>query len=218
MKNLEQCSPEKLAYWYFRLNGFLTIPNFVVHLEESFHKQGRRQATDVDVLGVRFPFRKELPEEKEPMKDDEKWTNKNKITFVLAEVKTGHKVQFNESWSNSEYIKRILYCIGALKDDSEIEKCAELLTKDGFYENNDFCFHFCLICQETNQNLSQKKAILITWKEIAKFIYERFRKYHLQKSSHPQWDNCGDKLFKLAISSKNFDDFILKLKISFQLK
>ena len=25
--------PEKVAYWYFRLNGFLQIENFVVHPE-----------------------------------------------------------------------------------------------------------------------------------------------------------------------------------------
>ena len=26
-------NPEKVAYWYFRLNGFLQIENFVVHPE-----------------------------------------------------------------------------------------------------------------------------------------------------------------------------------------
>jgi hypothetical protein len=27
----ERLDPEKVAYWYFRLNGFLQIGNFVVH-------------------------------------------------------------------------------------------------------------------------------------------------------------------------------------------
>ena len=26
-----QLDPEKVAYWYFRLNGYLQIENFVVH-------------------------------------------------------------------------------------------------------------------------------------------------------------------------------------------
>jgi hypothetical protein len=46
---------EKLVYWYLRLNGFLTIENFVVHPDQS-----REQRTDVDIIGVRFPFRAEL--------------------------------------------------------------------------------------------------------------------------------------------------------------
>lgn len=163
---------EQLAYWYFRLNGFLTIPNLVVHLEKFFHEQGHRQGTDVDILGVRFPFRKELPEEAEPMKDDEIFEEKSKITFILAEVKTGLRdIKFNDAWNNPETIKRILYCIGALKTDEEIEKCAESLIREGYYgDNEEFCFYFCLVSHEKNQDL-------ITWEEIAKFIYNRFSKY-----------------------------------------
>ena len=46
--------PEKVAYWYFRLNGYLQIENFVIH-------PGRRggQRTDADLLAVRFPHRAE---------------------------------------------------------------------------------------------------------------------------------------------------------------
>jgi hypothetical protein len=70
---------EKLTYWYFRLNGFLTIPNFVVHPD-----RGREQGTDVDILGVRFPYRAELLEN--PMSDDEVFTTKDKPYIVIAEV------------------------------------------------------------------------------------------------------------------------------------
>jgi hypothetical protein len=59
--------PEKVAYWYLRLNGFLQIENFVIH-------PGRcvGQRTDADLLAVRFPYRAEFlvnhPEN--PMPDD----------------------------------------------------------------------------------------------------------------------------------------------------
>ena len=46
--------PEKVAYWYFRLNGFLQIENFVVHPER---RGGQR--TDADLLAVRFRHRAE---------------------------------------------------------------------------------------------------------------------------------------------------------------
>lgn len=47
-------SPERLAYWYFRLNGFLTTENFIVHPDE-----GKDQRTDADLLAVRFQHRAE---------------------------------------------------------------------------------------------------------------------------------------------------------------
>jgi hypothetical protein len=46
--------PEKVAYWYFRLNGFFQIENFVVH---PARRGGQR--TDADLLTVRFPHRAE---------------------------------------------------------------------------------------------------------------------------------------------------------------
>ena len=45
--------PEKVAYWYFRLNGFLQIENFVVHPE----RRGS-QRTD-DLLRFRHSFRRQ---------------------------------------------------------------------------------------------------------------------------------------------------------------
>jgi hypothetical protein len=64
---VERLDPEKVAYWYFRLNGFLQVENFVVH-------PGRRgsQRTDADLLGVRFLHRAEfLLHHPEPLRDDE---------------------------------------------------------------------------------------------------------------------------------------------------
>jgi hypothetical protein len=50
----DRLDPEKVAYWYFRLNGFFQIENFVVHPE----RRGT-QRTDADLLAVRFPHRAE---------------------------------------------------------------------------------------------------------------------------------------------------------------
>ena len=41
---------EQLAYWFFRLNGCLTIVNFLVHGE----RRGR-EGTDADILAIRLP-------------------------------------------------------------------------------------------------------------------------------------------------------------------
>lgn len=42
--------PERIAYWYLRLNGFFVIENFVHHAVS-----GERRAADLDLLAVRLP-------------------------------------------------------------------------------------------------------------------------------------------------------------------
>src|SRR5262245_2650360 len=44
---------ETLAYWYFRLNGFFLIQNFVLHRGVEAEKIHR--TADTDMLGVRPP-------------------------------------------------------------------------------------------------------------------------------------------------------------------
>jgi hypothetical protein len=86
---------EDLAYWYLRLNGFLTIPNFVVHPDI-----GAEQRTDVDVLGVRFPHRRELL--LRPMADDKPFVDvRDRAYLVLAEVKRG-QCRRNGPWTDAD--------------------------------------------------------------------------------------------------------------------
>jgi hypothetical protein len=47
---------EHLAQWYLRLNGFMTINDYVLHNDQKPYGQ----RTDADIFGVRFPLRKEL--------------------------------------------------------------------------------------------------------------------------------------------------------------
>lgn len=81
-----QVLPERLAFWFLRLNGFLTIPNFIVHPERPREDRAYPQQTDVDVLGVRFPFRAE--NRMRPMPDFELFAAEKRPMVVLSEVKT----------------------------------------------------------------------------------------------------------------------------------
>lgn len=83
---------EELAYWYFRLNGFLTIQNFIVHDERKAN-----QRTDVDILGVRFPFRSEIN-----MEDDAWFTKVSaKPLYIITELKTG-LCNLNGPWKSPD--------------------------------------------------------------------------------------------------------------------
>lgn len=118
-----QINPENLAYWYFRLNGFFTITNFIVHPE-----MGIGQRTDVDIFGVRFPYRQELLYS--PMEDEFIFTRFQKPYIIIAEVKTD-RCSLNGPWTNSHLgnMQRVLRSFGALCPDN-IDAIADQLYRN----------------------------------------------------------------------------------------
>jgi len=112
MDKRHQIDPEKLAYSYFRLNGCLTIENFVIHPD-----WGRTQRTDIDLIAVRFPHRAELLHK--PMRDnDNTFADRTRIRVIFAEVKTG-TCNLNGPWINRKRknMQRALRAIGAFPKD-----------------------------------------------------------------------------------------------------
>ena len=185
---------EKLAYWYFRLNGFLTIKNFVVH-----PNSGSQQETEIDIIAARFPYRTELPENEHPMQDDEYLILKpNKIRIVLAEVKA-RRCRVNPAWINpdKENMPQIISALGPFKGETVMPVSDEIY-KHGYYEDNNFLLSLCCLGQEENLNIHDQfpKVLQLTWNHVLSFIYDRFNKYEIYKRQHQQWDSTGQKLFK----------------------
>ena len=194
---------EYLAYWYLRLNGFLTIPNFVVHPDT-----GRNQETDVDVLGVRFPHRAENLNN--PMKDDVYFTRvRNKSLVIIAEVKK-RQCDLNGPWTNPgrQNMLRILRAIGAFPEP-ESDCVAATLYEQGFYESQLYYVSLLCLGGERNNELATRysKVPQILWPEVLGFIYRRFHEYRNQKVSHPQWDTTGQKLWNIYEQSDDEGQF-----------
>lgn len=198
-----EISSEQLAYWYLRLNGFLTIPNFVVHPDH-----GSNQETDVDVLGVRFPYRAENLQR--PMKDDPRFTRVREKSFIaIAEVKSG-RCALNGPWTNPERqnMLRVLRAVGAFPQ-IEVELAAMSLYETGRYQCQ--LYYVSLVCfgSASNPDVGERYPHVpqILWSEVLAFIYNRFREYKRQKASHPQWDEYGASLWKAFEISRNKDEF-----------
>ena len=194
---------EHLAYWYLRLNGFLTIPNFVVHPD-----RGSDQKTEVDVLGVRFPHRAENLEN--PMVDDGHLTTVcDKPFVIIAEVKSGNE-PFNESWTNPERrnMLRIVRAIGTFPE-CECGLVADALYDEGRYENELYHVSLLWFGRECNHEVAEdySKVPQILWPEVLEFIYRRFHKYEDQKVSHPQWDEPGRELWNIYKDSQGEGQF-----------
>lgn len=201
--------PEKVAYWYFRLNGFLQIENFIVH-------PGRRgsQRTDADLLAVRFPHRAEfLFDHPEPMRDDEATLclSSGAIDVVIAEVKTKQPCAVNGPWTaeERENVHRVLAAIGCVPRDT-IDMAATGIYRNGIYEDRTLRIRLIAVGGARSSELAERfpQVIQVTWPQILDFIWHRLRTYRNQKTQVQQWNGQGLLLKRLADGSAAANDFI----------
>lgn len=182
-------TPERLAYWYLRLNGFLTIENFVVHPDA-----GSNQRTDADLLAVRFKHRAELLENS--MQDDPLVAECNAYAnVIIAEVKT-RQCALNGPWTREEdqNIQRVLKAIGCL-DEDEISVASEALYRSGEFVKNRASIRLMAFGDRENSEL-RSAATQILFDQMIRFIYERLAAYEQQKRSVGNWAPDGEFLRK----------------------
>lgn len=202
--------PEKLAYWYFRLNGFLTTVNFVVHPDKE-----RWQRTDADILGVRFPHRAELF--LDPMPDDKPFARiKTKPYVVIAEVKTS-ECKLNGPWTKPERenMQRVLRAIGLFPLET-VDEVAKSIYDSGVWENEDYFLSLVCVGAAKSRQVENRfpRVPQITWEYILEFIFDRFTDYRRQKADHQQWDEIGKVLFRRVGRVSNKRQFIESVEIS----
>ena len=201
---------EELAYWYLRLNGCLTIKNFVVHPDNSGSAR-----TDVDILAVRFPFRMELYPN--TMIDDDVFTNnEKKLYIIITEVKL-KQCHWNGPWTDPDRqnMQRVLRAIGAL-NQKEIDDATISLYRNGYFENSEYFISLFCIGGEKNNELATNfpKVPQKLWSEILTFIFNRFSKYNGQKAHHKQWEGGGGTLWNCYKKNRNsLENFIDNIQI-----
>ncbi|MDK2977465.1 MAG: hypothetical protein PWP52_179 [Bacteroidales bacterium] len=209
---------EKLAYWYFRLNGFLGNDSYIIHrqLQSSDH------ATDIDYIGVRFMHRKELFENNDNwMKDDEnsklfQYYPKGKIFICLAEIKKSTP-KINKTWTDESKntLIQLLLSVGCISH-KKIQKVVFSLQKKGFCNIYKNYITFIAIGDFNESSIvPYEKIPIISWKEILNFIYYRFKDYKIEKSNLKEWSNFGEikkvkeKIFKCGSFEEFYDSINL---------
>jgi len=204
-------NPERLAYWYLRLNGFLLLEDFIIHPDV-----GRDQRTDIDLLGVRFFHRAENCIR--PMQDDPKITECNKLcNVIITEVKRG-QCALNGPWTNPENrnIHRILNAIGCIPR-SKIKMAAKNLYESGCYQYRDISCQVIAI-GDSPGNIVIPNVPQILFTDIIEFIFNRFRDYQEQKASVGNWSLDGQKLKELAYENHEKTEFEKQVRNFFCLR
>jgi len=187
-------TPEELGYWFLRLNGFLTIPNFIVHPDDA-----SGQHTDIDLIGVRFPFRSELL--RNPMPDFPLFTSIENVPYIVfAEVKQG-ECGLNRALLHrgNQNVIRVLRAIGVFPED-DIEQMAECMYDNGVCATDNYVVSFLCIGDSENERLREQYPNIpqIRWVEIFDFFVKRFNGYRSIKNHHPQWDGIGKFLYNIT--------------------
>lgn len=207
---MKRVQPEKVAYWYFRLNGFFQIENFVVHPE----RRGA-QRTDADILAVRFPFRAErlFDDPTDVMADDvQRLALSDSLTdIVIAEVKTNQPCTLNGPWTMQERqnVHRVLAAIGCIAPDL-IEQAAANIYQNGAFSGDTLRVRLVAVGRDRNSELAAAYPGVrqMIWPEMIKFIWERLRRYGRQKAQVDQWDETGRTLADLAGRLGDEEEFV----------
>jgi hypothetical protein len=212
----DSLNPEKVAYWYFRLNDFFQIENFVVHPD-----RGRGQRTDADLLAVRFPHRAErlFDNPKDIMVDDEKRLSLSPdlIDVVIAEVKRNQPCTLNGPWTRQDQqnVHRVLTAIGCLPPDRINAAATDIYRTGGHVSDLRLRMRVVAVGRDFNQDIAKDypDAIQLCWSDLLAFIWSRLRAYRQQKSDVQQWDIQGRKIKRLAddYDAKTFEAEALRL-------
>lgn len=212
-ENPDHLDPEKVAYWYFRLNGFFQMESFIVHPPG---KGGQR--TDADLVGVRFPHRAERHfDDSDHVMGDDKDTlslSDHTIDVAIVEVKTNMPCSLNGPRSNPERgnLQRVLAAIGCVPLE-EVENVAEAVYRTGEFVDQASTKRVRLIAlgRDLNADLEESHPAVaqVTWKQALTFIGNRFYEFRTQKKDVKQWDEPGKLLHSLTDTHTSHGEFDL---------
>ena len=196
-----------VAEWYCRLNGFLSIPGFIVHLDETHavdSASGRPRAarTEADLIGVRFPNSQEVIAGR-TMQDDPALISPHDRApqtvpmFVLVEVKAG-VCRMNGPWTdrNAKNMQRVIRRLGFAESARHVDEIAESLYAEAAWKGRSAIIQYICIGGRKNPQLAREHRglVQIDWAEIGAFFHRRFTDFPEKLPSgyvHDQWPAFG---------------------------
>ncbi len=188
---------EQLALWYLRLNGYLTVPNFILH--PATRRQSQRG--EVDILGVRFPYSREVAGA-EMERDNNLIRDDKKIDFIIAEV-TRSKCKLNKPWKepHTDWQEYVLSWLGMIPPNN-VSSVAKKLYSDKRYEGDKWAIRLVCFGSQKSEDLSKWGVVQLTWEKVIKFISGRFKQFKDTKQDKEQWDPFVKELFNMMVTKR----------------
>jgi hypothetical protein len=202
---------ENVAQWYFRLNGFLLIPSFVLHPdnEEPY------ALTDVDILGVRFPHSRERIGDRD-MEDDPlllQLAHECQTLFVMVESKANEGCKLNGAWKQPERgnMQRAIRRLG-FATESSVDSIAKSMYHSLRWEDDRYVLQYVCIGRVSSPDYCRTYPDLVqlTWDNVADFLFSRFEKFPEKlptgQTVHQQWPRFGRGFGSRFRSMRSNDD------------
>lgn len=198
---------EAVASWYLRVNGFMAIPGFVVHLDQTAPRRNASgestfARTEADFVAVRFPYSKEIVGNRAVKDDPEVVRNVSaeghlRPLFILAEVKAS-ECRMNGPWTSMEdkNMQRVLRRMGFTQREESIQEAASALYRTARWESANVIVQYVSFGSAVSPDLYEAHASVaqITWAHVGAFLFER-HSGHPEKTPggfvHDQWPQFG---------------------------
>jgi hypothetical protein len=200
---------ERFVAAYLRLNGYFTVPNFIVHSgDDPTRISGGAVGnyTETDVIGVRFPHSREVTGRLEIKNHDILVDGvTGKIDVVVAEAKSGNSDKPNAVWAGPNarvaagYIARFV----GLHRENELDAVAAAIASRFSFEDERCWFRYVLFADQSNRHYKEKGVSYITYRQAIEFIVSVRGQCWIESnigvaSVHSQWDDLLIDIFRVA--------------------
>ncbi|MDK2814619.1 MAG: hypothetical protein PWP18_532 [Thermoanaerobacter sp.] len=167
---------EELTYWYFRLNGFFLLTNYVLH---DVGQGQQRGTADADLLVIRFPYVYEEIGGQSKDWDKEKFSTwgfdieKDNLALII-EVKSGKELKKDEI-EKSFSLKRIetALCRFGIFPHEDVPRIHENLLEQKYVKESSWIIAKILVTERKIEG----NWLNLSLDEIDKFIHKRIKSY-----------------------------------------
>jgi hypothetical protein len=194
---------------YLRLNGYFTVPNFIVHAADDPTRLSRGligNHTEVDTIGLRMPHSREVTGAKHIVNDPALVDGAvGKVDVVIAEVKSGNDSTPNRVWKSPHPDPAISYLVRfiGLHAEEEVDAVAQGLASTFCFEDARCRIRYVVFSWQPNAHYQQLGVTYMTFDHAISFIVEVrgqswFNAGIGVASLHNQWDELLIQLFAIA--------------------
>lgn len=180
--------PDDLANWFLRLNGCLTLVNFIVHGRRD------RKPGEFDILAARFPDRHEIYGPGVEFVDHPKLRGDGRIDLIIAET-TRSACKLNGPWTEENgRLRYVIQAIGPFAPPEVDDVARGLYAERRFIRHERYRVRVFAFGRETDPGLGDNVE-QFTWAQVLAFIYDRFDAHRAAKMYHEPWGKVGDDLW-----------------------
>jgi hypothetical protein len=199
---------EIFVTWYLRLNGYFTVPSFVIHAGDDLTRIkgdviGNR--TEVDTIALRLPYSREESGTRFPLDCQLIAGVDGRFDVIFAEAKSGTSDSPNKIWRNKDHpsVEYLLRFLGWHQEHDEIATAAKVLAEQYTYEESNLRMRYIVFAERVNAAWSKKGVKYITFDDCIKFIAEERGQCWAnsgigRRSMHDQWNPMLKRVFDIA--------------------